>query len=442
MTTNTLASYRAFAPLVDTSGPFAFTFRIFDSSDMRVILRSAEGVDTVLVSGADYTLSAGPWDSGGTVTTTVAVQGTLGEQVLLKSNVGTDQSTDLTNGDAFDEESVERMLDKAFIVIKQLQEQIGRTFTLQETTALRLALIADPTAANDVLIYNGTTFAFGQLSTLTPGTIVVTAAGLSMVTAADAAAQRALLGVTNDVYLTGIGGTANAITANAPSGVVALAAGQTFKFIVGTTNSGAVTLTIGAFAAKAITMQGSVALKGRELIAGDMVEVTYDGTQFQLGAVDFTRTCSVSAYMTANQSIAAGGPVEVGSGGMTFTELYDTWGDFDSATGRFLCPATGLYQFDFFASLDSQLASATQRFTAYIANETFAAGSVDINGSTANSGSATDPLVIISGGSGQLQLTKGQQRSMWVFHDNFAGTTRILEGAVPDSTKIMIRRVG
>lgn len=442
MTTNTLASYRAFAPLVDTTGPFAFTFRIFDSSDMRVILRSAAGVDTVLVSGADYTLSAGPWDSGGTVTTTVAVQGTLGEQVLLKSNVGTDQSTDLTNGDAFDEESVERMLDKAFIVIKQLQEQIGRTFTLQETTALRLALIADPTAANDVLIYNGTTFAFGQLSTLTPGTIVVTAAGLSMVTAADAAAQRALLGVTNDVYLTGIGGTANAITANAPSGVVALAAGQTFKFIVGTTNSGAVTLTIGAFAAKAITMQGSVALKGRELIAGDMVEVTYDGTQFQLGAVDFTRTCSVSAYMTANQSIAAGGPVEVGSGGMTFTELYDTWGDFDSATGRFLCPATGLYQFDFFASLDSQLASATQRFTAYIANETFAAGSVDINGSTANSGSATDPLVIISGGSGQLQLTKGQQRSMWVFHDNFAGTTRTLEGAVPDSTKIMIRRVG
>ncbi len=442
MTTNTLASYRAFAPLVDTSGPFAFTFRIFDSSDMRVILRSAAGVDTVLVSGADYTLSAGPWDSGGTVTTTVAVQGTLGEQVLLKSNVGTDQSTDLTNGDAFDEESVERMLDKAFIVIKQLQEQIGRTFTLQETTALRLALIADPTAANDVLIYNGTTFAFGQLSTLTPGTIVVTAAGLSMVTAADAAAQRALLGVTNDVYLTGIGGTANAITANAPSGVVALAAGQTFKFIVGTTNSGAVTLTIGAFAAKAITMQGSVALKGRELIAGDMVEVTYDGTQFQLGAVDFTRTCSVSAYMTANQSIVAGGPVEVGSGGMTFTELYDTWGDFDSATGRFLCPATGLYQFDFFASLASQLASATQRFTAYIADETFAAGSVDINGSTANSGSATDPLVIISGGSGQLQLTKGQQRSMWVFHDNFAGTTRILEGAVPDSTKIMIRRVG
>lgn len=198
MTTNTLASYRAFAPLVDTSGPFAFTFRIFDSSDMRVVLRDTDGNDTVLVSGTDYTLSAGPWDSGGTVTTTVNVQGSIGEQILLKANIGTDQSTDFTNGDAFDQESVERMLDKAFLVLKQLQENIGRVFTLQETTSLRLKLIDDPTAAGDTLVYDGSGFSFAQISTYTPTNVVTSVIGrLLMVAASTAAAQAAIdLGTT------------------------------------------------------------------------------------------------------------------------------------------------------------------------------------------------------------------------------------------------------
>lgn len=127
---------------------------------------------------------------------------------------------------------------------------------------------------------------------------------------------------------------------------------------------------------------------------------------------------------------------------MSYTLIQDDWSDFDLSTGRFTCPATGTYEFNFFGSLDTQLASTTERFTTYIADAAFTAGQIELNGSTSNSGGATGALVISSGGGGPVKLTKGQIRSLWVMHENAAGATRILEGGFPDTTKIMIRRVG
>lgn len=190
MTTTTAPSYVAYAPIIDTVGPFAFTFRLFASDDMRVILRDADGVDTVLSEGSDYTLSAGPYSAGGTVTTLVPVSGTTGERLTLKSDIDDAQDTDLINGDVFDEESVETMADKMSIRLKQFNESLGRVFTLQESTDLRLALISDPTAAGDTLVYDGVGFSFVQISTYTPSNTVTSVIGRLLMVAASAEAAR------------------------------------------------------------------------------------------------------------------------------------------------------------------------------------------------------------------------------------------------------------
>ena len=50
-----------------TTGPFTFTFRIFAAADL-VVYRD----DTLLVQDVDYTVSASPWLTGGTITLTTA----------------------------------------------------------------------------------------------------------------------------------------------------------------------------------------------------------------------------------------------------------------------------------------------------------------------------------------------------------------------------------
>jgi len=82
-------------------------------------------------------------------------------------------------------------------------------------------------------------------------------------------------------YLTSVSGT-NAITAVAAFGMSAYATGQRFSFLAAGTNTSAVTLNINSIGAKAVTKNGSTALAGNEIASGAIVEVVYDGTEFQL----------------------------------------------------------------------------------------------------------------------------------------------------------------
>jgi hypothetical protein len=82
-------------------------------------------------------------------------------------------------------------------------------------------------------------------------------------------------------YLTSVSGT-NSITAIAPISMTALVAGQTFRFVAAATNTGAVTLNINSLGAKSITKNGTTALTANDVVINGVVEVIYDGTQFQL----------------------------------------------------------------------------------------------------------------------------------------------------------------
>ena len=83
-------------------------------------------------------------------------------------------------------------------------------------------------------------------------------------------------------FVSSVGGSANAITLAPNPAIAAYTTGQCFRFIVATTNTGAVTVSISALTTKAITLRGSTALIAGDLIAGSLAEITYDGVEFVL----------------------------------------------------------------------------------------------------------------------------------------------------------------
>jgi hypothetical protein len=97
-------------------------------------------------------------------------------------------------------------------------------------------------------------------------------------------AQYATAGQAQDsafTFLISPSGT-NAITATASLGMSAYVTGQRFFFLAPSTNTGACTLNINAIGVKSITKQGATALLAGEIISGSVVQIVYDGTQFQL----------------------------------------------------------------------------------------------------------------------------------------------------------------
>jgi hypothetical protein len=84
-------------------------------------------------------------------------------------------------------------------------------------------------------------------------------------------------------YLTSVSGT-DVITATAALGMTAYATGQVFRFIAAGANTGAATLNINAIGAKAITKHGASALGAGDIVSGSIVEVVYDGTEFQISS--------------------------------------------------------------------------------------------------------------------------------------------------------------
>ena len=87
------------------------------------------------------------------------------------------------------------------------------------------------------------------------------------------------------VYVATVAGTVDAITLGPSPAIGAYAAGQTFRFVAVGANTGAVTLSVSGLTAKALTKNGTTALVAGDVVAGNMIEVSYDGTRFILGTL-------------------------------------------------------------------------------------------------------------------------------------------------------------
>lgn len=110
---------------------FPFSFKVFDKTDVRVILTDPNGNATVANLDSDYSvqLNADQDDSpGGSLTYPLSgAPMPSGNKLTILGGLVAAQSTDLTNVGRYLPQVVENAFDYAIILIQQLEEKMGRT---------------------------------------------------------------------------------------------------------------------------------------------------------------------------------------------------------------------------------------------------------------------------------------------------------------------------
>ena len=137
---------------------FVYGFKIFASSDLQVIIRSATGTETTKTLTTDYTVTGVGTASGGNVVFEAAAIPTATETVVLIRNVPQTQAIDYIANDPFPAETHEECLDRATMTIQQMQEEINRSIKLSKTNTMTSTefTVAAADRANKILAFAST----------------------------------------------------------------------------------------------------------------------------------------------------------------------------------------------------------------------------------------------------------------------------------------------
>jgi hypothetical protein len=137
---------------------FVYGFKIFASSDLQVIIRSATGTETTKTLTTDYTVTGVGTTSGGNVVFEAAAIPTATETVVLIRNVPQTQAIDYIANDPFPAETHEEGLDRATMTIQQMQEEVTRSIKLSRTNTMTSTEFAVAAAdrANKILAFDST----------------------------------------------------------------------------------------------------------------------------------------------------------------------------------------------------------------------------------------------------------------------------------------------
>jgi len=122
---------------------FAYVFKIFATSDLQVIIRSATGVELLKQIDTDYTLTGVGNTSGGNVVFESGKIPTSTETVVLIRNVPQTQAIDYIANDPFPAETHEEGLDRATMTIQQMQEALDRSFKVSRTNTISSSEFTD-----------------------------------------------------------------------------------------------------------------------------------------------------------------------------------------------------------------------------------------------------------------------------------------------------------
>lgn len=119
-------------------------------------------------------------------------------------------------------------------------------------------------------------------------------------------------------YLGNVAGT-NEITATVSPTFVSYIKGQVFRFIAAGSNTIATTININGVGAKNIFKNGSTPLEVGDIIAGSLITVVYDGTQFQLQAGTGSGGASAGGSIFVNyQTVSSSYTIAAGQNGGSF----------------------------------------------------------------------------------------------------------------------------
>jgi len=247
----------------------AFSFKVFSTADVYVVLTSTIDVDVVQVLTTDYTVSlnadqdASP---GGSVTMLTAPP--TGYVTTISSDIAYLQETDLTNQGGFYPRVISNALDRLTIFCQQLAGAIALSLRMPFSTPSTFNSELPIPAANEYLMFNAAADGF------TSGPIVVSSSGTASVN-----------------YYTD-SGTANAYVLTPGPGTVAPDAyytGMIVEFVTNNENTGASTINVNGLGNKAIgfgfgdsTAIGAKTIMKCEYVGARYVvnRLMYDGTRF------------------------------------------------------------------------------------------------------------------------------------------------------------------
>lgn len=144
----------------DVATSFAFGFKVFQKSDLKIVRTSETDVETVLVLDSDYsvTLNANQDVSpGGSVTYPLSGSPlAVGQRLTIVSNVPDLQQTDITNGSGFYPSVIENALDNSVILVQQTQEEVSRALTIPVSSPADVSTALPFPQANTVIGWNPT----------------------------------------------------------------------------------------------------------------------------------------------------------------------------------------------------------------------------------------------------------------------------------------------
>ena len=113
---------------------FAYTFKIFNQNDLTVIVRSANGTETVKTITTHYTVSGVGGSGGGNVTMLTAPTATETLTILREQDLI--QELDLVENDPFPAQSLEDSLDKLTFIVQQQAGEMARSIKASRTNTI------------------------------------------------------------------------------------------------------------------------------------------------------------------------------------------------------------------------------------------------------------------------------------------------------------------
>lgn len=152
---------------------FPFTFKVFQTSDVLVVLTDLNGNETTETLTSQYTVALNSnQDSspGGTVTMLSAPAS--GYLITIGSQVPQSQVTTLTNTGGFFPTVINDMLDRVTILVQQLSEQLGRSLKTSISTPAGVSTTLPSPSANKVIGWNASADALQNLDAGSLATIV------------------------------------------------------------------------------------------------------------------------------------------------------------------------------------------------------------------------------------------------------------------------------
>lgn len=217
-----------------TTVAFSFPYRFLTNADLVVVRVAANGTETTLALGTDYTVTGADDDAGGTVTCVSAPAS--GARLVIYRSVDITQEVDYITGDSFPAETHERALDRLTMVAQQLQDAVDRSAKLSETSTAdadtlvaninSLAAIEDDIVAV-VAIEEDITIVADNIADIQDAEENATAAANSATAASTSATNAASSASTASTAATNAGNSATAAASSASSASSSASAAST-----------------------------------------------------------------------------------------------------------------------------------------------------------------------------------------------------------------------